>query len=123
MDPLSETQLRILREAATPEGCWKYLATSARRLRSLRFVEGRFVRPAGGLLESRLFATEKGREYLAKVCTHPADAVKAGPRMPLVYGSAPTEVCACGAWRVMHHGAGPWRRDSITEAIKEDEEG
>jgi hypothetical protein len=67
VDPLSETQLRILREAATPEGCREYRAPSARRLRSLRFVEDRIVCPAGGLLESRLFATDRGREHLAKM--------------------------------------------------------
>lgn len=60
MDPLSETQLRILREAATPEGCREYRAPSARRLLGLRFVEER---------DGVLRATDRGREHLAKMCT------------------------------------------------------
>lgn len=33
-----------------------------------------------------------------------------GPRVPLRWGSAPTEVCRqCGAYRTMHHGPGRWQ--------------
>lgn len=41
-----------------------------------------------------------------------------GPRYPLVYGSAKTEMCSCGVWRVNHHGPGRWRNDDINEATK-----
>lgn len=58
MDPLSAVQLRILREAATPEGCRKWQANGVRRLQRLKLVEQRG--PA-------LFATDAGREWLRKV--------------------------------------------------------
>lgn len=54
MDKLSPTQLATLRAAATPEGTTAKPRTAG-RLKRLGFVEER---------EGRLFATEKGREYL-----------------------------------------------------------
>lgn len=38
-----------------------------------------------------------------------------GPRVPLRWGSAPTEVCKlCGCWRTMHHKPGPWLNPPIS---------
>lgn len=48
--------------------------------------------------------------------------IRSGPRMPLRYGSAVTEVCACGAWRVNLHGPGPWRGDDIIAATTREED-
>ncbi len=64
MDPLSAVQLRILREAATPEGCREWQANSAKRLLRLVLVEQRGAWEAQG---PRLFATAAGREWLRKV--------------------------------------------------------
>lgn len=42
-------------------------------------------------------------------CDHPPGAVTPGPRVPLRWGSAATEVCAkCGGHRVLH-GRPDWR--------------
>lgn len=50
-----------------------------------------------------------------------------GPHIPLTYGSAKSEVCACGAWRMVDHYDRPsrgwgWRTDSIEDAAKDDDE-
>ena len=63
MDPLSPTQLQHLKDAAKPGGV-KPITRTANRLRRLRFVEDRVVRPEGGLLEGRIFATPAGLDYL-----------------------------------------------------------
>lgn len=40
----------------------------------------------------------------------PHEWVNDGPRIPLRYGSAPTEVCTdCGAWRDIRPPVGAWR--------------
>jgi len=45
---------------------------------------------------------------MAKRCEH--EETKEGPRSPLRYGSAPTEVCAhCGQWRMVHFPNCIWR--------------
>lgn len=47
-----------------------------------------------------------------------------GPRVPLRWGSAPTQVCnACGWWRLDHHGfKSMWRSPAaLVEALEEDE--
>lgn len=72
MDPLSDVQLRILREAATPEGCRKYRQESAYRLLRLLLVERFAAQVPGAVLlepatETRLRATAAGREWLRKV--------------------------------------------------------
>ncbi len=42
-------------------------------------------------------------------CNHAK--VIAGPRTPLAFGSAATEVCIfCGAYRTMPHGPGRWQK-------------
>lgn len=48
-----------------------------------------------------------------------------GPRIPLVYGSSPTQVCVeCGAWRMTLHTIGPWRPSTeLEEALRDDEDG
>jgi hypothetical protein len=55
-------------------------------------------------------------------CTH--YSTETGPRVPLRYGSAPTQVCRlCGSWRTVHHVMGLWRpAHTLAEALKEDEE-
>lgn len=60
MDPLSPVQLRILREAATAEGCREWKAASVKRLRRLDLVYAGNGGPT-------LFVTDKGREWLRKV--------------------------------------------------------
>lgn len=53
-------------------------------------------------------------------CKH--SSTKSGPRMPLRYGSAATDVCeACGAYRLMHHGPGPWESGPVEEAVAQAE--
>lgn len=54
-------------------------------------------------------------------CTHPAPKRKAGPRVPLVYGTCVTEVCECGGWRTMHGRPGPWRSAIELQAALERE--
>jgi hypothetical protein len=46
-----------------------------------------------------------------------------GPDVPLRYGSAKTQVCECGAWRMVTHYGGVrprwgWRTDSIEDAVE-----
>lgn len=41
-------------------------------------------------------------------CEHPPEKLSDGPRVPLRWGSGPTQVCECGAYRTMHHKPGPW---------------
>lgn len=44
-----------------------------------------------------------------------------GPRIPLVHGSSPTEVCAgCGQWRTVLHVPGPWRSENLDAVAKDD---
>lgn len=52
-------------------------------------------------------------------CTHPRAKIKPGPRVPGRWGSHPTEVCECGAWRSTLHVAGPWRTDITIEQAQE----
>lgn len=48
------------------------------------------------------------------MCAH--DRVLTGPRIPLRWGTAPTEVCSdCGAWRTTHHQPGRWRQGPFPE--------
>jgi hypothetical protein len=55
-------------------------------------------------------------------CTHPPDKRQPGPRVPRVYGSGPTEVCACGAWRPLWYAAAPWGPAAeLAEAMEPDE--
>lgn len=57
-------------------------------------------------------------------CTHPLPLRKPGPRIPRVYGSGPTEVCTCGAWRPAAQwlGDADWRpADTLAEAMEPDE--
>lgn len=60
-------------------------------------------------------------------CRHPSKHVSPnGPRMPMRYGSAATDVCLeCGAWRTDCHGKGKWRPAAmllikIAETTRED---
>lgn len=55
-------------------------------------------------------------------CLH--DVFEDGPRVPLRYGSAPTDVCVmCGAWRTTHHVLGHWQRvETLEEALQESDE-
>ncbi len=54
-------------------------------------------------------------------CTHPPDSVKPGPRSPLRWGSAPTEVCAmCGGHRLTDRWQTPWRPGPVD--VTKDEE-
>lgn len=46
-----------------------------------------------------------------------------GPDIPRVYGSSRSQVCKCGAWRMVTHHDEPmlgwnWRTDDINEAAK-----
>jgi hypothetical protein len=42
-------------------------------------------------------------------CPHPPGYREQGPRTPLLYGSAATEVCSlCGKYRYDHHGWSDW---------------
>lgn len=44
---------------------------------------------------------------------------KPGPRYPMRWGSATTEVCkGCDAYRLLLHGVGPWLPGPIADAIK-----
>lgn len=52
-------------------------------------------------------------------CNHPMSQRKPGPRYPLVHGSAQTETCSCGRWRVMAGRYRRWRSDPIALACKE----
>lgn len=55
-----------------------------------------------------------------KTCFH--DAIELGPRVPLRYGSAPTEVCKdCGAYRTMHHTPGRWQSGPPDTKMGDDE--
>lgn len=55
-------------------------------------------------------------------CLH--DIFEDGPRVPLAYGSAPTDVCVmCGAWRTTHHILGRWQlAETLEAALIEDGE-
>ena len=55
-------------------------------------------------------------------CSHPEREVREGPRVPMRWGTSPTQVCTCGAWRLTLHGPRPWRTDSLEEALKPDPE-
>lgn len=53
-------------------------------------------------------------------CTHPPEAIAQGPRIPLRWGSGPTEVCRrCGAWRSTLYVPGPWRPGPVWVAREE----
>jgi len=43
------------------------------------------------------------------ICEHPRHLHSEGPRVPLRYGSAPTELCACGWYRINPAHAFPAR--------------
>jgi hypothetical protein len=50
-----------------------------------------------------------------------------GPLIPLRYGSAKSEVCECGVWRMVDHrdrlrDVWVWRNDDIQEAAKDIED-
>jgi hypothetical protein len=50
-----------------------------------------------------------------------------GPIITLRYGSAKSEVCVCGAWRMVDHHdkeweGWHWRTDNIDEAASDDDE-
>ena len=54
-----------------------------------------------------------------QTCPSCSSPIISGPRIPLVYGSAATEICTnCLAWRTTHHRSGKWRRDSLEAAIR-----
>lgn len=45
----------------------------------------------------------------APVCGHPEGDIVDGPRVPMRWGSGPTQVCGlCGWWRNTLHIPGPW---------------
>lgn len=62
-------------------------------------------------------------ETTIELCRHPRGTIGAGPRIPRVYGTGPTEVCgACGAWRTAWETPGPWRPEAeLAERMQEDE--
>lgn len=45
-------------------------------------------------------------------CEH--KSVHDGPRVDMRYGSAPTQVCDCGMWRINLHVPGVWRAPPIS---------
>lgn len=45
----------------------------------------------------------------ADPCQHPAEKLRAGPRITHRWGTGPTEICECGVWRSTLHAPGPWR--------------
>jgi hypothetical protein len=47
-------------------------------------------------------------------CEH--KSVHDGPRIEVVYGTAPTQVCDCGMWRTMLHLPGPWQASTMPPA-------
>ena len=58
--------------------------------------------------------------------THQHTKHHRGPDIPLRYGSARSEVCECGTWRMVTHHDNTmpgwnWRKDSIDKAAEEDE--
>lgn len=56
-------------------------------------------------------------------CEHLPVWRRPGPRIPRVYGTGPTEVCSCGAWRPAWNPAGAWRpADTLAAAMEPDEE-
>jgi hypothetical protein len=58
--------------------------------------------------------TKEARRAPSVQCQHAA--THEGPRCPLRYGSAATEVCdSCGYWRTMHHMPGPWESPPIPQ--------
>lgn len=49
------------------------------------------------------------REVIArKECRHQVHKRREGPRVPMRWGTGPTEICECGAWRNTLHTTGPW---------------
>lgn len=52
-------------------------------------------------------------------CRH--EERRAGPRVPLQYGSSPTEICcACGMYRLTLHTPGPWKsKDHLAWDLEE----
>jgi hypothetical protein len=63
-----------------------------------------------------LLARVRRRKACAHARTHP------GPRVGANWGSWATDVCECGAWRIVGHG-GPeaWRVSDMEERLREDE--
>jgi len=54
-------------------------------------------------------------------CSHPASYRRNGPRVPLRYGTAPSEVCRkCGAWRTVLHVPGDWHEDQTIDEYKKE---
>jgi len=57
-----------------------------------------------------------------RACKHPDDRRRKGPRTPLRYGSAATEVCRdCGAWRMDHNGLSRWFAPPVDTKRDDDE--
>lgn len=53
-------------------------------------------------------------------CRHPKSLCKAGPRIQARWGSFPTQVCACGAWKTVGHKA-KWKTEPIPQWEEDDE--
>jgi hypothetical protein len=67
---------------------------------------------------SRSYQGPKDGGVPAFMCDHPEADLRDGPRVPMRWGSGPTQVCSlCGSWRNTLHTPGPWLRPPIrTEA-------
>lgn len=68
--------------------------------------------------------------FSKKNCVHPEYALAPGDRVPLLYGSAPTEHCSlCGSFRIVHdesrsskNSLSNWKPASaLPEAMRESE--
>ena len=68
-------------------------------------------------LDEALAAFKAGQEE-KPVCRHPNP--KPGPRIPLLYGSAATLICECGAW--CQERDGEWRTDKIKDHLEPTED-
>lgn len=80
-------------------------------------------RLAGGIVCGSATSESSSAAVLAgstPPCSHPTEQLTDGPRVPLVYGSIATQVCACGMWRMMWSRPGPWRpAETLAEALEE----
>lgn len=66
---------------------------------------------------SRQYAGPPDGRVPTWMCDHDERDRRQGPRVPLVHGSGPTEICTiCDAWRVVLHKPGPWRNPPIAAA-------
>lgn len=58
-----------------------------------------------------------------RMARHKHVEVGPGPIIPRVYGSGPTALCACGAWRPAWNPNAPWNPAStLAEAMEPDDE-